>query len=264
MNLNLPKNSRFTRTPLYQDSSGNPQLSLWVPPSRSGVRSETLYVLNEADVDRPDRIAAIVYGSQNTGLWWYILHYNNIHDMWSLKAGDKLIVPAIQAIPPMILRSTALPEATVARVPRVHRYVPPRFTVVAGIEDDLEDEDTDTTVSTDVELSTPFGFPMPKCDTGIAHFEVEVSTLESFAELIFASSTVTSPSDWQFFNPYTGSGSYESFPATGVQLAVYGGSYVFVTITAVVQDLSYYVRYRAIVNNEPRIWTGLPPRVLIP
>lgn len=269
MNLSLPKNSRFALTGLHQSPTGEPQLSTWVPPSRASVRSETLYVLSEADVDRPDRIAAVVYGPQNTGLWWYILYYNAIHDMWSLRAGDKLIIPAIQAIPPVVLRSTELPEAAIIRVPRVHRYTPPRFTLVAGVEDPTEDPIADDGTIIDdtsvqsVGLPTQVGFPTPKCDSGAAHFEVEISTSESFIDLVFASSTVTSPSDWRFFNPFVGDGSYETFPTTGIQLAVFGGAYVYTTASPIVQGISYYVRYRAIVNGAVRVWTGLPPRVLI-
>ena len=57
--------------------------------------SDKFMVIKHGMEFRPDLIAKKAYGSQLIGYWWKIMEANNIRDVFDLKAGVTLRIPAI-------------------------------------------------------------------------------------------------------------------------------------------------------------------------
>lgn len=261
--ITLPINSRFHATEAIREQDGSVSWSLWNPSLRQ-VNNETLYVITTADLDRPDLIAARAYGNHNVSLWWAILYYNNIHDPFSLQVGDRIVIPDITTIPEVSKSPVSHEPSSISRVPVLRSFTIPSFLRVSGVNA-LDEEVIDTTPPTGSSQTGTFqfSFPAPKCESGLVHFEAQIATDDMFSNVVFSSSTESSPSAWQFYNSFLEQPSYTSFPPYGLEISIFGGSYVFTTVEGLTTSQIYFRRYRAILLGTPRAWTGLPPQTLL-
>jgi hypothetical protein len=90
---------KYTRTKFMTpaNNQGTPEVDLVTNDiSRYIFRyPTTTYRVVSTDVQRPDRIASKLYGSQE--YWWLLMKYNSIDDVWNeLYGGLLLTVPDIR------------------------------------------------------------------------------------------------------------------------------------------------------------------------
>jgi hypothetical protein len=93
--VELPKNSMFVKTPIYQLSEEGEDIfewGLWAQPLVAA-NSDTLHEVTQLDQNRLDRISSQYYGVPD--LWWAIAAVNNIVDVHiGSPAGTTLRIPS--------------------------------------------------------------------------------------------------------------------------------------------------------------------------
>lgn len=84
--------TRFQVTPIVDR-----HLGVWKPPSFSDPVDESIYVIPQENVGRPDKISYEVYGS--VAYDWLILYYNRILDPFTeLTSGRVLKIPSLESV----------------------------------------------------------------------------------------------------------------------------------------------------------------------
>lgn len=102
--VNLPRNSRYAKTPIFQlrDGAGglssNNLLGLWERPiDFTDYEFDTYHLVGRDEVGRLDLIANRYYSDST--LWWAIADANGINNFLDdMKTGDELGIPAHQDI----------------------------------------------------------------------------------------------------------------------------------------------------------------------
>lgn len=274
--MKIGKNSKYSSTPVVVDPNGLGRYARWYAPLFGEVQTSN-YTVKINEEQRPDILSFNVYGE--TDLWWLILHFNGINDPLSIKAGDQLKIPKLNESRSIIRRQGSLLASTAvgavgsrsfrpsaelddSQVEDVRPYTPPPF-VRAGSTFD------DTTSSALQPLAEPlfnFGFPLPEGFSGLAHFQIQISSEESFTPLVYSLMTQSSIEQWFFYDHLfnSGSGGFRGFPSGGIDAQIYQGQSVYRTfnIGSLVRGETYYFRFRVWVDNIESQWFAPPPVTL--
>jgi hypothetical protein len=210
----------------------------WKPP-RFGVVPERLYVVTDADRDRPDTIAEKTLG--DVRLWWEIMVYNSIQDPMSLETGDKLRIPRLT-----LPVATSVAEVLAEEVPDAPgrtRCIPfPPFQDPSLVDA----TPVDTPASPVIALT--LGFPVPPCLSGLGHFQLQASTTPDFGTVVLSKLTQADTTRWHYYDPSanSGAGGFVAFPVAGINLGLLSGQTVYHDIVEdeLDADTQYFMRYR--------------------
>lgn len=253
----LAKNSAYHQTRVIRDWNGVERFIEWSPP-RYGAVSERLYVITNVDIDRIDNISQRMYDTPEK--WWIVLDYNLINDPFSLEQGDRLRVPTwdwpvLNAIPSISVFSEELPPDAI----RLPPYTPPPYKrPKTPVDTQLQPTDA---------LLFNFGFPVPDCVTGMAHFQLQIASDGNFSTILISRITSTSTNRWFFYDPFAnnGAGGFRAFPSTGIDASTYATQPVYFQIKesdGLIHGTQYYPRYRVIVDDVDSQWISAPPFVV--
>lgn len=255
-------NSRFWQTSVVTDGTST-RYGTWVTP-RYGIVDESLYVITERDLNRPDLIAFRAYGTSD--LWWSILYYNHIVDPFSLEVGDKLKIPAFASI----VKAVALSHSDIPlgvdvneAIPAIVKLYPPTIPVFQRRIAPNE-EDTTPQVSSTNQVVFVYGFTVPQEITGNVDFQVQASPSMDFSTIALNKFTIQSQTNWFYYDPAgnAGAGGFIAFPSGGIDGARLAGQTVYLNIVStdgLAAGAEYYVRYRAWVANTESDWIVSPP-----
>ena len=220
----------------------------WRPP-RYGVVPERLYVVTDADIDRPEMIAYKTLG--DVRYWWEILHYNQVQDPFSLETGDKLRIP-LYDIPVVTSFAEVLKPDVVRSVIRRKCVSYPPF----QDPDDIVEVASIPQPQPVVVLN--FGFPVPACLSGTGHFQVQASLTPDFLNPVLSKLTQADITRWYYYDPSSnsGAGGFVSFPTSGIDISLLSGHTVYHSIVEgeLDPDNTYFVRYRVWYATQPGLW----------
>lgn len=260
--------SRYAGTDVRLDG-GVLNFGEWRPPALDA-EGEQLYVVADADVNRPDLVAFRFYG--DAALWWVPLLHNGIQDPFTVEAGDHLRMPSLEtvrrglaALEPRDFTAAAAAGGEASRVlsrPLLAMpYVPPAYRS-PYLDDAVAAPDP-------APAAVPFfnyAFPVPP-GTGYAHFQLQVSESPGFTPVLVSKMSAVSQRRWYVYDPAfnSGAGGFRAFPAGGIQPAALEGQTVYFQFNAtdnLVRSQLYYVRHRAVVDETEQDWTAAPPVVI--
>lgn len=112
-----------------------------------------------------------------------------------------------------------------------------------------------------------FGFPIPGCLTGMAHFQLQIASDGDFADVIISRLTATSTTRWFYYDPFTnnGAGGYLPFPSAGLDAATYDGQPVYFQVKesdGLSSGVQYYPRYKVVLDDVESQWIAGPPIII--
>lgn len=261
----LSTNSRMWRTRQFTNADGQPVFSTWVPPLNLG-EPEQVYTVIESDLNRPDWISQMMYGTPD--YWWVILWYNNLPDAFGLQPGQRLQIPAKNAVIRELARAASAdplsyPEdmnysANVPVIPRPITLVPNLLTFLGDIE-------VVSGTSSQSSSLFNFGFEIPDIDNHL-HFQVQFSTASDFSTLTMSRFSLTNQTNWYYFDQYAsgGVGNFIGLPSSGVVGESNAGNTAYYAVTdndPLVPGTQYYVRWRywEVELNSESSWFAPPP-----
>jgi hypothetical protein len=265
----ISANSRFQITAIVDDETGEKtHYSEW-KPIRLGDVAETLYVVSDSDLGRPDLISWRNYGVSD--LWWVILFYNEIIDPFSLEVGDRLRIPNSQDVEAILATARVsrlrlaraqtdkpdipIPVATFPTLPTLRRVL------TAG---ELRALTSGSVPVLNDQVVYVYGFEIPMNLIGSIHFQLQLSTKSDFTALVLNRFTATSQKNWYYFNPAANNtaGGFIPFPPGGVDGVLFGGQQVYLNIfssDSIRPGTEYFARYRTWIDNVESDWYSSPP-----
>lgn len=252
----LKQSSRWKFTPTLVSANGQERFTTHIQPILD-VSGETLYMVVESDVRRPDLIAHKTLGSPD--LWWVIAQHNKVRDVYALKAGDRLLIPRYTIREPLV-REDSKGDGICQPVPDNRLGHPAPYSSL-----DLS-SDEDNTISLLDSVGT-VGFPMPPCITGSVHFEAQIASDGEFLTIAATFFTAVNQDRWYYYN--SSSESHQTYPQSGLNGNTNSSASIYFQLSAsdpVAPGGTYYVRYRAVVQNNGIVqkgkWISPPPITL--
>jgi len=88
---------RYRYTPFFKYDDGEFYIGTWVPDDIPPHPTDTLYVLQEHEVGRPDILSYVFY--KNPNLYWIILSVNDLADPFEdMKPGMLIRIPQLSRV----------------------------------------------------------------------------------------------------------------------------------------------------------------------
>lgn len=209
------------------------------PLPRYTVLGETLHTVLRTEELRPDLISHAHYDTPD--LWWVICVHNGIRDPFSVRAGDYLRIPLIEFLPSP--RETWLAVENTFPLPTSIPQIPPLSQTTPS--------STPKTISLNRYL---YNFRVPPCLIGRVHFEIQISSVETFDRVLLGKMSSTSASRWFIdhgsgYEAWTGGVDGETARLRSCYFAILDGD-------PIVGGVQYWVRIRPIVENNTTVYFG--------
>jgi hypothetical protein len=255
----LGRYSRYHNTSSTIDSNGVAHFREWVPPKLDYTRS-TIYTVTQREVDRLWIISYEAYGTPD--LWWAIAYYNGISDAYSLKAGDKLKLPSLQDLMSSVKSNgkTTVTDNTKTELPLVKTIHPYRYPPLqrVGVQTTIEEGSVDVVLESIRDPFFLFSFPVPEGVSGIANFQLDISSAADFSDIVLSLDTRGSVDRWVYFDVIynEGNGAHRLFPVGGIDAEIYQGQVVYYIFSSsqLTKNQGYYFRYKAWVDGVESAW----------
>lgn len=239
----MPRNPResspYFNAPTRVDSEG--RVFYASPPVLPSfvIAGEKLHVVTTTDEMRPDLIAHATLDDPE--MWWAIMAHNNVKDPFTLLGGDNLRIPLFTSRNKVEGIFADVDESLV--VTDLAIPVPPPFVRM--------DSGVAAVGAESPNVLHLFNFDVPLCLVGRVHFEIQAAIDPDYRNILLRRISAIGLDRWHVFKPSSGYGAWPPSGLNGAALGHINANYYFAFIKGdpLVKGGTYYVRYRALIDN---------------